>query len=227
MSFTHVRGAGANNTSTVTTITITLPATPNLNDIVCVAVTLKAAVTGFSVQDSNSNVYTTTPNSPSFGATPGSTYLAYLLSAPSNATAAITATWTTAAVVNAWADEFSWTGVQPVFDQDVEITGTGTTSFTFLSITPTYSNSLIYSGCSTTSTITGPTAGGTLGVWTGATGGILGGCMAEYDLSATGATAIDYSLTGITSKQGSSMIMAFGQPTSKAAANGLPVFWMG
>jgi hypothetical protein len=222
MSFAHVQGAGT-FPGTVTTATVTLGAAPTTKNIVCVAINLATAVTALTIHDGNSNSYTITPNSPQSSAGGGNTYLAYLLSAPGNATAAITASWTTAAPCSMWADEFSWSGTAPVFDQDVIGTGTAVTA-NLPSVTPTYSGSLLYSGCGSGGTITAPTAGGTLGVWTGATGGVLDGDMAEYDLSATGATAVQY--TQNASNQWSAMVMAFGQPAPAGAAR-FPVLWMG
>jgi hypothetical protein len=222
MSFGHVQGAGAFPGS-VATVTVTLGAAPTAGNVVCVAFNLANAVTALTVHDGNSNAYTITPNSPQSSAGGGNQYLAYLLSAPGNATAAVTASWVTNSPVSMWVDEFSWSGTSPVFDIDVGGTGTAVTA-NLPSITPTYSASLIYSGCGSAGTITAPTAGGTLGVWTGATGGILDGDMAEYDLSVTGAQAVQY--TQNASSQWSAMAMSFGQPAPAGAAR-FPVLWMG
>jgi len=224
MSFTHVQGTGA-FPGTVTTATVTMGAAPGLHHIVCFALNLATTtVTGVTVADTNGNTYTLTPHSPESNGLGGNTYLAYLLSAPSNAAAGITASWTTASSCSIWADEFSWIGLQPTFDTDIGAGGTGGTVNT-PSITPTYPNSLLYSACGSSGTITAPTAGGTLGVWTGSAAGVLDGDMAEYDLSASAATAVNYT-QGATDIW-SAMAMSFSQLQPGGGAYRIPVFWMG
>lgn len=204
MSFSHVQGAGNLNLGAVTTLSVTLPAAPTQGNIVCIGFIVAAAITSLVVSDANSNNYQYVNGGGNGGAVFSD--LLYLF-APSNATAAITATWTGAAVPTIYADEFSYSGILPIFDTSAFGFGTGT-AVNLPSLTPTYSNSLLYSVCASGGTITAPTAGGTQGVWTGATGGIQDGNMAEYVLSATGATPVNY-------VQGSAMwaatTMSFGQ----------------
>lgn len=119
--------------------------------------------------------------------------LFYLLSAPANANATITCSGTGIVSNGMWVDEFSYSGTSH-FDKDAIATGTGTTVNT-PTITPTNANSLLYSGAGEAATITAPTAGATLGVWTGSAGAIVNGNMAEYDLSATSNTAVQYTTT--------------------------------
>jgi hypothetical protein len=218
-TFTHVQGAGHTLLSgTYTTVSVTLGAAPTTGNLVVVGLSVfdssnLGAPSALTVQDSNNNSYVVTPNSPSAYITDGSghyvnSWLAYLLSAPSNASATITATWTTNVNVPAiFAEEFSYTGGSCVFDTDVSASNTtpGTTINT-PSITPTNAGSLLYSVGSTLGSLTAPAAAGTLGGWTGGAGNFKDGVAVEYILSGSGAHAVDY--TG-SSAGWSAMAMSF------------------
>jgi len=223
MSFSHVQGNATFSAGNVTTRNVVLAAAPTLGNIVCIGLVFAGTISALVVQDSNSNTYTVTPNSPESNGTGGTTYLAYLLNAPSNASATITATWTTAVPAAIWGEEFSFTGASPFFDTDIGGLGTGTAVNT-PSITPTYPNSLVFSVTGSGGTVTSPTAGGTQGVWTGSAGGVQNGNMGEYDLSVTGATAVNYVQNSTT---WSAMAMAFGQLQSGVGYSQMPVFFQG
>lgn len=205
MSFSHVQGAGNLNLGAVTTLSVTLPAAPTQGNIVCVGFVQAALTSSLNVSDSNSNVYTYVNGGMNTNTV--WSFLFILFPAPANASATITATWTGAAVPTIYADEFSYSGILPVFDTSFFGFGTGT-AVNLPSITPTYANSLLYSVCGSGGTITSPTAGGTQGIWTGAPGGVQDGNMAEYVLAATGATPVNY-------VQGSALwaatVLSFGQ----------------
>lgn len=98
MSFSHVQGIGGTGSAT-TSLSVTLPANPTAGNPVIVVLGSSVAITSVSVKDQNNNVYTITPNSPQTTGTK-QIYLAYLLSAPSNANKVINATWTTSAKRN-------------------------------------------------------------------------------------------------------------------------------
>jgi hypothetical protein len=194
----HVQGAVGTNAGSVTTFTVVLPVNPTQGNLVCVGATFQSAsnISGLTVKDGNNNSYTVTPGSPSANiAGTGYTYLAYLLSAPANADKTLTLSWTTASTgPRAWADEFSLGGRTASFDKDAAATapsGTGTTINT-PSITPTGSGELLFACAAAEQTITAPASGATLGVWTGSGGAITVGNMAEYDLSASAATAVQF-----------------------------------
>jgi hypothetical protein len=122
--------------------------------------------------------------------------------------AAITATINSpGTTVNVWADEFVVSGGTASFDKDAAASSsTAGTTINTPSITPTNSGSLLYSCAAAGGTISAPSAGGTLGSWTGAAGAITNGDMSEYDLSASSATAVDYTQSSGT---WSAMAMAF------------------
>jgi hypothetical protein len=190
-SFAHVQGGKA-VASSVTTVTLTLPANPTPGDLICVGATFSGTISSLSVQDSNSNSYTVTPNSPSPSNAAGNTWLAYLLIAPSNATKTIILSWTNSFSVEVWAEEFSISSGTQVFDKDVTGTGTGTAINT-PSITPTFSGELLFSAMACQGTASAPVAyPSTQGLWTGTVGGIQSGNDAEFILSASAATAVNY-----------------------------------
>jgi hypothetical protein len=196
MGFSHVQGQKADATSSVTALQIVLGSNPTPGNLVCVGVEIAGSNAGLSIKDANNNTYQLTPNSPaSCGSATVS--LAYLLSAPANASATINISWTNAAAYDsAWADEFSPSGGAAVFDKDA-VQSNGTASgytINLPSITPSGSNELLYGTAAPDHSITAPAAGATLGAWTGAAGGIDSstGCTSEYCLSASSATAADY-----------------------------------
>ena len=133
-------------------------------------------------------------------------WLAYLLSAPSNASATINISWTGGGLMEAWIDIFNYTQTC-FFDKDANgFSATNHTTINSPSITPTNANSLLYACAAAGGTITHPIAGATLGSWTGSGGAITQGDMAEYDLSACSATAVDFTQT---TGNWSSLAMAF------------------
>lgn len=209
MAFAHVRGA-VGSVGGSTTFNIVLGGAPATGNLVCVGIAPGAAVTAMTVKDSANNSYTITPNSPSTNQSgAGQVWLFYLLSAPANATATITASWTTSANAAGYADEFSYTGTA-TFDKDVPAnTGVAGTAINTPTINPTNANSLLYAVSAAGGTISAPTNGATQGVWTGVAGIITDGDMGEYVLSATGSTAVNYVQSSGT---WSGMVMAFFVP---------------
>jgi len=206
MAFTHIQGALGGPSSPI--VTIHLGAAPTPGNLVCVGlVKTTNTLTIATCIDSNNNVYTATPNSPSgFQTGGGAVWLFYLLKAPVNASATITITYGTGSA-EAWADEFSYSGTC-FFDTDAKAnTGTHSVHISTPSITPTYPNSLLYATAAAVGSITHPIAGGILGSWTGATGGIYNGDMSEYDLNASSATSVDFTQTP--TDGWSAMAMAF------------------
>jgi hypothetical protein len=154
-----------------------------------------ASIGDLTVLDSNSNSYTKTANSP-YTLGDNSISLYYLI-APSNATNSLSvhASLVTAIIYVA-VDDFAVSGGNATYDKEAKGTGTGTTINT-PSITPTYPNSLLYSTAAiSVAGITAPNAGATLGSWTGGAGQSPSSTKyndVEYILSATGATAVNYS----------------------------------
>lgn len=213
MAFTHVQGNSVNQTSAVLTFNLVLANNPAQGNLVCVALMISnAGITSLTCVDGNGNAYTQSPNSPSFllgGA--AEVYLFYLLKAPANASKTITFTWaTTTTAPQAWADEFSInTAGSIVFDKDIVSPSAQGPNGTINTptITPTNANSLLYAAAATTGTITAPTAGAMLGSWTGSGGAIQNGNMAEYDLSASSGTAVQF--TQSSSNTWSAAAMAF------------------
>ena len=202
--FWHVQGNCAKDSAgngTATSESVVLPAVPTQGNTVAVALPLAGASglpISISVKDGNSNSYTVTPNSPATYSTYEGQWMAYLLNAPANASATINATWTNGAYAGICADEFAASG-SVTFDKDAAKSSgaaSGTTA-NLPSLTPTYSSGeLLYSGVDPGADVTAPAAGAALGSWTGAAGGIIPsyGMAAEYDLSATSATAVDYTV---------------------------------
>lgn len=196
-TFTHVQGA-MTHTAGAQDIVVTLGANPTTGNLVCVGIYsthVTPTPATFTVTDGSGNVYTVTPKSPFTDTTvPGTVSLFYLLFAPSNASQTINVHCVQGGVTfSAWAEEFGVTGGVALFDLDVGGKGPGGTTINLPIITPTNSNSLLWSTTVCNGTITAPTAGGTLGVWTGAAGGVSSGNMSEYDLSsAAGSTVVQY-----------------------------------
>jgi len=193
MGFAHVQGVVKNNASPGTTMSIVLGSAPVTGHMVCVGAIVFGVASAFTVKDANNNSYTLTTNSP--GVLDSRTIvLAYLLNAPANASATINVSWTTSLTADGFADEFSVSGGTAAFDKDAAIAnGSAGTNVNTPTITPAGSNELLYSVCRDSGSITSPSAGATQGVWTGGGGGIsTNGSDAEYDLSASSATAVNY-----------------------------------
>lgn len=197
MSWTRVQG-NVIATGAATTLSVVLGANPTKGNTVCVALLVGNSDPGspITVADSNGNAYTLTPHSPQARANVNTAYvvLAYLINAPANASKTITATWVTNESAIVWADEFSCAGATAVFDKDIGANPTtNTTILNSPTITPTNPNELLYAACSGAQVINHPLGGAVQGVWTGATTSPnFGVGMVEYDLSATSATAVDF-----------------------------------
>ncbi len=198
MAFGHVQGTAVSSTTGATTVTLTLAAAPTRGNLVVAVLQIEpTSITGFGIKDGNSNAYTLTPKSPFTTTTPGiSQFFAYLSPAPANATAAVTASWTgTSSFYAFWLEEFSVPlGQMAIFDNDVTANNTtGATAVNTPTVTPSgIQGELLYAAVAPNGVVSAPAAGGTAGVWTGAAGGIVGGNMAEYDLTATAAQAVNF-----------------------------------
>lgn len=198
MAFTHIQGTGATTAASVLTLGVTLGAAPTAGNLVCFGIIITytgGSITSLTVKDGNGNPYTVTPQSPAplvndgTGNT-GATYLAYMGEAPANASATITATWTGTtgtSGVQIFADEFhSTTGCG--FDTSAEASNaTPGTTINTPSVTPTYANSLLYAVAGSCGTVSGVG-----GAWVAGGGGVQDGDEAEYILSASAATAVNF-----------------------------------
>jgi len=208
-------------------MSVTLGSNPTQGNLVCVAIDQPMSGQTVTVKDANNNTYQVTTNSPSpFTSGVGNVFLAYLLSAPANASKIVNITFGTTLTNNAdaWAEEFSVSGGSATFDKDATGTGSSGTTVNTPSITPTNAGSLLYAAAAVAGSISAPAAGGTLGVWTGAAGGISSqtGDDAEYDLSTSSATAVDFTQS---SGAWSAMAMAFYiAASSPAVAQTSPTF---
>lgn len=184
--FTHVQGK--NNVGTGTSLSVVLTSTPTVGNLLVVAFYAAPNISNLSIKDANNNAFTITPHSPAVVTSSTSNiYGGYILSAPSNISKTINATWTTTASFDGmFVDEFSGVGT---ISFDVDAAGSnpaaGTTANTPV-LHPTGTGELSYVGVfSGAVSITAPTAGGTLGIWTGA--GIDANLnAAEYALSTSG-----------------------------------------
>lgn len=200
-TFAHVAGSNGTNSNNggAVTIGVTLGHTPATGQIVLCNLSFVVGVTptGITLKDSNNNSYTVGPNSPATNAALAfSTYTFHLSSAPSNATATLTAAWTNSQSFEWLAcDIFTDSGVSQVFDTDAvstNATSTVTTgAITVPSLTPATTGELLYCGVLPNDAIISPTAGSTQGVFTGAVIDGLGP-GAEYALSISGATAANF-----------------------------------
>lgn len=172
-------------------------ASPTAGSLLVAVVAFDAPVSNLQIQDSStpSNLFTITPNSPSsFQSGAGQVYLAYILTTPSNVPQVNwLVSWSGTANVTIWVDEFIVAGGVASFDTEASATSAiAGTSINTPSITPTGVNELLYAGCAAGGTVSSPTAGGTQGVWTGSGGSPTSRGMAEYVLSASAGTAVDF-----------------------------------
>jgi len=227
MAWTEVQGKFAYTSTSSggapTSISITLNSAPVAGHLVCVGMevdfALTITLTNLLIKDSNNNPYTITPTSPLVNATVAPKiyiFLGYLV-APANASATINASWTlvnnsAGGEATIFVEEFVLpTGTAyPLLDKDSAGTGTTGTTINTPSITPANSGELLFAYSIAYSVITAPTAGGSLGGWTGSAAGIEpnSGSMAEYILnSGTSSTAVDFTQT--TSDGWSCMAMGF------------------
>jgi hypothetical protein len=210
--FFHVIGAsipGASQPSSGTTATVVIPQNPRPGDLVCVGIMGGHGLTLGTVKDSNNNSYTITPNSPSSAhdATAGSIWLAYLLSAPANATGTITATFSAGTISTAdmWADEFYMgSGASAVFDKDAVGSGSTGPTINTPSITPTQTGELLFAHANCDAHVTAIN-----GSWIQGDGTLQSPAFdgAAYILSSSsGATALNFTENG---SAWDSMAMAF------------------
>src|ERR1017187_1166706 len=199
-TWTHRASQGANNASAtgVTTLTVTLASNPTTSDLVVCGLAFSSSISALTFKDSAStpNSYTKTSGSPHHGMV--YSYAFYLLSAPSTANKTLTASWTTSSAVLISCDEFvnSNPGHQTYDSTSGDaFRSTGTASGTNINLpscTPSTGGELAYGFVLDASgTITAPTSGSALGVWTGSDIN-ANGSGSEYDLSVSSATAANY-----------------------------------
>jgi len=186
--WTHRQGIQVSGASP---LTVTLPLGNPLLGSTVVLGAIFGAISGLSFQDANSNPYTLTPLSPFTGAN-GNCAIAYLLSAPANATAAITATWTGGGTIVLFADEFFLSGGTVSFDGDVALFNGTCVSFTANapSISPGASSDLCYAVATAGDVFTNPTVGQAQGGWIGSAVSGNGDC-AEYALNVSSPLALN------------------------------------
>ena len=225
--FSHVQGAKVQVTSAWTSspFTLTLASNPAHGDLVVVVFTTIGCTNGgpspVTIKDANANSYTviSTPATLSQAVTSGlcsggtvyaNLWLGYLLNAPSNASSAISVSWSSGqAMGDVWADEFNASGGAVTFDASATVSS-ATASGTAIgspSITPSLPNELLYGAAvppelappnGSACPMTAPAAGAALGAWTGGAGGIPpltnyeSGGATEYDLNSSGSTAMSF-----------------------------------
>jgi hypothetical protein len=151
--WTHVMGSATiGNSVNGTTCTATLPSNPPTGSTVKFGLVAwnsgGPTPTLTSIQDANGNSYMLTPGSPSNTqyATSGEAWIGYILSAPPNALAAITATFSSSIYhANCFADVAQVaSGYTPVFDGDTAGSGTTGTAINTPSFTPATSQEDVY-----------------------------------------------------------------------------------
>jgi hypothetical protein len=214
VTFTHVQGTSCTNYPYGSnSITCTLPGNPATADIIAVAANVEANCRTVAVVDGSGNGYTVSPSSPEnqYIYNSAAEWMFYLLSAPSNASKTVVFSFSGCSgspIARMILDEFSVNGGTAVFDLDAKGYAPTGSTVNCTTITPSTSGELLYSGGTASHAIIAPTAGATQGMWTGAAGGITDTVMAEYDLSASGPTTVNYTVNQ--AGQQEAMIMAFG-----------------
>jgi hypothetical protein len=207
VTFTHIQGGSDFVTGLPgTACHPSLSANPALGNVVIVGIVSNAQTSGGSrpsalaVADANSNSYSATTSTPdvlTISTLPVNLYVFYFVvtGTPSKT---INVTWTTSTTVVCWADEFHKSTGTISFDKDAAGAGavcSGTSAAT-PSITPSGSPGMLYAaGVDPDNALTAPGAAGTLGSWTGTVGGPEEGATGgntEYDLSASSATAVNF-----------------------------------
>lgn len=195
-NWTHIQGALSAHGAFGTSQTVTLGAAPTLGNIVVVAAIVDSTSPGpITVKDSNNNAYTLTPSSPFIVAVGFCCVIAVLYSAPANATAAITMSWTPSTQTSLWADEFAVNFGLASFDSDAAIVaGTAGTVINQPALTPSTVNELLYAVTAPfNGVVTAPAAGVTQGAWVGVGGGIdPAGNSAEYALNVSSVTPLNF-----------------------------------
>lgn len=184
--------AVATTLSTVTSLSVVLTNNPGTGHTVYIGVSDAAAASRtFTVKDGNNNAYTVTASSPSNVnfSTAGEAGIAYLLSAPANASKTITVTWSAAiTAASVYADEFTDSNnCSRSFDVDAVAHGSGTVNAP--SITPVQANELFYSVGTGSANITAVNA-----PWTGTIS--ANGDATGYALNRSTALALNMSHPG-------------------------------
>ena len=209
-TFTYVQSMPfSTTTSAVTSITGTFPVNPTTGNVVCIALAVSTASIGtLTVKDGagTPNSYTLSPSSPLAATAPLTGYylaIACIMAAPSSANKTITASWTgsTSNGTTIWGDEFHLSSGTAVVDNDATQplgTAIGTAINTTPTLTPAVAGELFYGVVIVGNSIVAPTAGGTLGVWTGSPAGndSTYTTLPEYDLSVSAATPVNYTDSG-------------------------------
>jgi len=213
MAWVHVQGTGADINVANATFAATFASTPTAGNIVIAAFYSGSIASGGTITCSDgTNTYTPSASTPFTAGVGIGTFGLFYLKAPSGAGKTITGTWNTTATGCIYIDEFSNTGSGIVYDKDNSGTFTNTgTTFNGLTLTPTVTGELLYAlGGTDLGSLTAPTSGGTLGIWTGAAfGPETHGADAEYVLGAsTGSQAVNFTDSS-SGDSSAGMIIAF------------------
>jgi hypothetical protein len=198
-AFTKVAGQSAKATvNSGFSVTATLAAAPIQGNLVIASMHFfgnpNVGTYILSIRDANNNLYTPTPNSPSFyDPNIGQMFLALMLSAPYNATAAVTVTFSNViATATLVLDEFSCAaGVAALDNGIIDVGGpSSTVSTPIVPVTHT-ADELLYASCKTSSF----DINGVGGAWTASPSGIppSDNILEEYILSASANTAVNFS----------------------------------
>jgi hypothetical protein len=188
-SWSHTQATAVATGGAVTSLNVVLTNNPATGHTVYIGVVDAASVSRtFTVKDANNNAYTVTPSSPNNSrlANAGEVGIAYLLSAPANASKTITVTWSGVLIgANVYADEFTdANSCTRSFDTDA-VANAGIGSPNAPSITPGQANELFYSVVSGQDNMTVVNA-----PWTGTIS--ASGDAAGYILNRSTAAAVNY-----------------------------------
>lgn len=194
-AFTHSQG-NSTGTATGDTFPVVLGGAPAKGDVVCAGlVAFSATIVLTSIADSNGNVYADVPNSPAISPTIGggvSVWLRCLIGAPANASAAVTATFTSVPSGALFVEDWTAAGGVPKLDTGASVLDSTTTTPSLTpSITPKSTNEMFFS-------VVNPAGAGvssTNSPWTSTTVN-RHGTQAGYVTSASTATSVNYSATG-------------------------------
>ena len=194
--------------SSVTTLTVTLGSAPLLGSVL-VGCCYTGAGTSLVCKDSNSNFFTEITNV-------GGNHCFYMI-APSNATASITLSWTTAVSFSQFqVDEFTVSGGTGTLDAAATVTvgnvATGAAgAINQPSITPTFgAGELFYAYCGPNQSVSTPTTGSTQGLWTGGANTIAsGGNAGEYILNSPSSSTAVNMTDSVASDNYSALAVAF------------------
>ena len=234
MAFANIQGAfGTSVASGASSWSVTLSAAPTLGHLVIASVYYYnpnySPLPTITIKDGNSNSYTLSPSSPyqpsGAAGSNGYIYIAYLLSAPSNATATITVTVTPALTTSAYAvvraEEFSYGSGTLSLDTDIGGHGTSATTINSPSITPAASGELLYAFGIPSNAITSANS-----PWTQDSAGIDdNGDDGEYILSAaSGSTSVNFTQS---SGSGNWFVLATAFKLLASANTSLPLLGCG